>query len=134
MLDPGLVRQIKAGPEQDVMALNSTIGMALRNLWGLWNGSQLRNHFRSLGIRHPDDMTALLLITFWYTRTLLEAMTRPARTPVGYVPGLYRVAQNNRMQRTTLGGHLKTGQSWTGQNRPLWSGPRQVEVYRVGCS
>lgn len=65
MLDPGLTRQIKAGSEQDVTELNRTIGMALRNLWGLWNGSQLRDHFRALGIRHPDDMTALLLITFW---------------------------------------------------------------------
>jgi hypothetical protein len=65
MLDPGLIRQIKAGSEQDVMVLNNTIGMALRNLWGLWNGSRLSDHFRALGIRHPDDMTALLLITFW---------------------------------------------------------------------
>ena len=35
-----------------VTALNDTIGMALRKLWGLWNGSQLRDHFRALGIRH----------------------------------------------------------------------------------
>jgi hypothetical protein len=62
---PGSSAQIKAGAEQDVMALNGTIGMALRNLWGLWNRGELRDHFRALGVRHPDDMTELLFVTFW---------------------------------------------------------------------
>ena len=65
MLDPGLTHKIKTGAEQEVMVLNGTIGMALRNLWGLWNGSELRDHFRALGVRHPDDMTELLFVTFW---------------------------------------------------------------------
>lgn len=36
--------------------------------------------------------------------------------------------------RLILGGHLKTGHSWTGQNRPLFGSRDEVEVYRVGCS
>ena len=47
------------------MAFNTTIGPALRNLWGLWNGSPLRDHFRALGLRHPDDMSELIFVTFW---------------------------------------------------------------------
>lgn len=31
----------------------------------------------------------------------------------------------------TLGGHLKTGQSWTGQNRPVGARPQARAFYRV---
>jgi hypothetical protein len=32
-----------------------------------------------------------------------------------------------------LGGHLKTGQSWTGQNRPVGAPPQARVFYRVHC-
>jgi hypothetical protein len=36
--------------------------------------------------------------------------------------------------RPTLGGHLKTGQSWTGQNRPVGRAPQAVRVfYRIAA-
>jgi hypothetical protein len=31
-----------------------------------------------------------------------------------------------------LGGHLKTGQSWTGQNRPVGRAPQARGFYRIG--
>jgi len=65
ILDPSLIDQIRAGSEQDSMAFNSTIGAALRNQWGLWNSSPLRDYFRALGVLHPDDMSELLFVTFW---------------------------------------------------------------------
>ncbi len=33
-----------------------------------------------------------------------------------------------------LGGHLKTGQSWTGQNRPVGRAPQARRFYRIGAS
>jgi hypothetical protein len=64
MLDPGLIRQIKAGSEQDVMALNSTMAWLSGTSGACGTVASFRDYFRALGIRHPD-MTALLLITFW---------------------------------------------------------------------
>ena len=32
-----------------------------------------------------------------------------------------------------LGGHLKTGQSWTGQNRPVGRAPQARGFYRIGA-
>lgn len=40
------------------------LGLGLRNGKGLWNGSLLRAYFRINGIKHPDDMSAILLTTF----------------------------------------------------------------------
>ena len=46
----------------------STVALAvareLRNVWGLWNGSRLRNHLLQRGLRHPDEMSELILVTF----------------------------------------------------------------------
>lgn len=39
------------------------LGLGLRNGKGLWNGSLLRTYFRLNGIRHPDDMSAIILKT-----------------------------------------------------------------------
>jgi hypothetical protein len=41
------------------------LGTALRNCWGLWTDhSPLGDWFRQLGIRHPDDMSAVVLASF----------------------------------------------------------------------
>jgi hypothetical protein len=42
------------------------LGLWLRNNWGLWSGSRLATYLHdSLGLRHPDDMSGLLLDTYW---------------------------------------------------------------------
>ena len=39
------------------------LGLSLRNEKGLWNGSMLRSYFRLNGIKHPDDMSGIILTT-----------------------------------------------------------------------
>lgn len=65
MLDPAWLERIGSGPQSGAVALNDTLGPVLRNLWGLWNGSPLRNHLRALGLTHADDMSELVFVTFW---------------------------------------------------------------------
>ena len=36
-------------------------------------------------------------------------------------------------RQETLGGHLKTGQSWTGQNRPVGRAPQAQGFYSIGA-
>jgi hypothetical protein len=75
LLTPGLLAEFRGASEADVATYNRTIGIWLRNSWGLWNGGPLRDHLRRLGLRHADDMSALVLVTFW--RHLND---RPLRT------------------------------------------------------
>jgi hypothetical protein len=65
LLAADLLAAFKTAEESEVGGYNGSIGIWLRNSWGLWNGGPLRDHFRSLGLSHPDDMSALVLITFW---------------------------------------------------------------------
>lgn len=41
------------------------LGMWIRNNWGLWRGSRLQYYFEKRGLYHPDDMSGLILTTYW---------------------------------------------------------------------
>ena len=41
------------------------LGMWIRNNWRLWRGGQLANDFKSRGIFHPDDMSGIILTSFF---------------------------------------------------------------------
>jgi hypothetical protein len=43
------------------------VGMWMRNNWGLWRGGPLAQHFHTLGIYHPDDMSGIILTCYYRT-------------------------------------------------------------------
>lgn len=40
-------------------------GMWIRNNWGLWKGGDLLKYFNGLGIHHPDDMSGIILCSYY---------------------------------------------------------------------
>lgn len=40
-------------------------GMWIRNNWGLWGGKELAKYFNALGIYHPDDMSGIILCSYY---------------------------------------------------------------------
>jgi hypothetical protein len=65
MLHPALIEEMKSGTENDMMRYHHGLGMWLRNNWGLWSGSRLKKYFNEIGIYHPDDMSGIILASFW---------------------------------------------------------------------
>lgn len=57
--DRELIRNLEN--REETIILHHGLGMWLRNNWGLWNGSRLQKYFTDRGIRHPDDMSGLIL-------------------------------------------------------------------------
>lgn len=41
------------------------LGMGLRNGWGLWANSRLAEYFNEMGVYHPDDMSSIILKSYW---------------------------------------------------------------------
>lgn len=41
------------------------IGMWIRNNWGLWGGSKISNYFNKLAVFHPDDMSSIILTSYY---------------------------------------------------------------------
>lgn len=45
--------------------LHHSLGRWIRNNWGLWSDSELKEYFKNLGLSHPDDMSGLILKSFY---------------------------------------------------------------------
>lgn len=55
--------------EDDMIEYHFSLGMGLRNDWGLWSGdSLLAKQMRTLGFSHPDDISGVILSTLWCKR------------------------------------------------------------------
>ena len=54
--------------EKDMIEYHMGFGMGIRNEWGLWGDGPLAQHLHKLGFFHPDDMSGVILGTFWCKR------------------------------------------------------------------
>lgn len=65
ILDPIDLKEFKNLPEDEVSGQSHFgIGLWIRNNWNLWGGSRLSFYFNSLGIKHPDDMSGIVLNSY----------------------------------------------------------------------
>jgi hypothetical protein len=65
LLKPKDIEKMRSGTEQDMVLYHINAGMWMRNNWGLWRGSHLAKWFNTQGIWHPDDMSGIILDSFW---------------------------------------------------------------------
>lgn len=57
---------LEAETEDIMYDLHHGLGRKIRNDWGLWKeDSNLFRYFKSLGIWHPDDMSGIILVSYW---------------------------------------------------------------------
>ena len=40
------------------------LGRKLRNSWGLWKGSDLKDYFKDMGLLHADDMSSIIITSY----------------------------------------------------------------------
>ena len=57
--------EMQRGSEDDMSRYHHGLGTWLRNNWGLWDRGPLYQHFHALGLNHPDDMSGVILDSFW---------------------------------------------------------------------
>ena len=80
-LDKHLPMETKAkfvgGSFRDVVLWHHGLGTWIRNNWGLWGGGPLRDDLQGLGLSHPDDMSGVILETYW-----LQSHQCPIQVPL----------------------------------------------------
>jgi len=97
MLKPEDIKKMKSGTERDMSMYHLGLGMWLRNNWGLWKGGRLAEYFNKKGIHHPDDMSGIILRTFWCKLhnkpfrlqeriKFFQAFWKSAQKPIGKSP------------------------------------------------
>ena len=57
--DKATIKDLKN--KQETIQYHHSLGMTLRNTWGLWGGSRLQKYFLNKKINHPDEMSSLIL-------------------------------------------------------------------------
>lgn len=61
LLNDGERDQLMMCPDRDVIQYHHGLGRFIRNEWGLWQGGPLSKHLMSIGLRHPDDMSTIIV-------------------------------------------------------------------------
>ena len=54
--------------ENGAISVHDSMGRWIRNEWGLWTGSELKNELKKKGFEHPDDMSNYIIeefIVYW---------------------------------------------------------------------
>lgn len=64
MLDPEMLEEFKNTPENRLAMYHHGLGRFLRNKWHLWSDGSLKAYFNNIGIKHPDDMSGIILESF----------------------------------------------------------------------
>lgn len=96
-LSAAVLAEIDAMPsEDDMIKYHFSLGLNMRNGWGLWGDSPLAKHIRELGFVHPDTMSGVILETFWCKRHGQDL--RLAERAAKYKE--YRDAEKNRVQES----------------------------------
>lgn len=65
MLSQDQIKKIKRITEVSMNHYHHGFGTSLRNSWGLWGDSVLAKWFNERGIHHADDMSCIILTSFW---------------------------------------------------------------------
>ena len=72
-LSDSLKLEIKKKSENDFISESHFgLGIGMRNNWRLWKGSDLSKYFNNIGIYHPDDMSGIILTSYYRKHTGLE--------------------------------------------------------------
>ena len=59
------IEKLKNEDEDYMVSYHNNLGRSLRNDWGLWGGSRLKSWFLIRGIEHADDMSGIILDSYW---------------------------------------------------------------------
>ena len=57
--------------ENGAISMHHSMGRWIRNEWGLWTGSELKNELKKKGFEHPDDMSNYIIeefIKYWHNK------------------------------------------------------------------
>lgn len=83
---------IKNCHKSSLCQYHHTMGRWMRNHWGLWSGGKLKQHMESLGFSHPDNMSAVILESFWNS---LNSQPYDLEQAAESYREYWRTAQNN---------------------------------------
>lgn len=68
-----------------------SLGMWLRNNWGLWHGSRLYIYFNKMGIQHPDNVSGIIIVSY---HRYLNGKNIDISSQIKYYTDLYNLPED----------------------------------------
>lgn len=65
LTSPKFKQYLECVEEDALINFHFGLGMWLRNNWGLWAGSELNTYFQERDIFHPDDMSSIIITSYY---------------------------------------------------------------------
>jgi len=65
MLTPEEQMEVTRFSKSELIRYHHGLGQWIRNNWDLWKGGPLLEHMKSIGFKHPDDMSMSLIEEWW---------------------------------------------------------------------
>jgi len=90
--DSIITEVLKMTEEEFIATSHFGIGLWIRNNWRLWGGSRLSKYFNELGVSHPDDMSGIIL-TSYYRK--LNNQDIELEKQIDYYKKFWKVRKNN---------------------------------------
>ena len=110
------------------------LGMWMRNNWGLWKGKELAKYFNSIGIYHPDDMSGIILTSYY--RELHEQEWKVDEQVKHYQDywkksseHLYKYETDTAYRRMVHARNDSTEKAYFDQKKALWTKGKQVDGF-----
>lgn len=66
ILDPEMISQMKSSTAREMTRKYAQVEVMIKDRWELTRKSRLTNYFQRLGVRHPDEMTRMILKGYWH--------------------------------------------------------------------
>lgn len=87
--------------EQFTIGSHFAMGMWIRNNWRLWGGGKLSKYFNSIGIFHADDMSGIILTSYYRH---LKGQNRELEKQIKYYQDYWKTSAEHfeRLKTDTL--------------------------------
>lgn len=64
--------------EHGALSVHHSLGRWIRNTWGLWKDSELKQNIQNLGYEHPDDISNFIIEEY------IKHLKEQNETSIGY--------------------------------------------------
>ncbi|WP_313032320.1 DUF6794 domain-containing protein [Soonwooa sp.] len=94
--DSTKIKMKKLSENDFTASLHFGLGMWMRNNWQLWGGSRLSKFFNDLKIYHPDDMSGIILVSYYRH---LNNQEIKLNEQIKYYQDYWEKSKNNEVNR-----------------------------------
>lgn len=128
--DTSKIAVLNMSEKEFLVSTHFGLGLWIRNNWELWGGSRLSRYFNSLGIYHPDDVSGIILTSYY---RYLNGKDRDVQGQIKYYQDYWNAARvPTRKEHPEEAKRLKLAESVGYRTKDSAYGQVHIHANRAG--